>query len=458
MSFEQDLVDFRAAHPDVASAEIFMVDLNARIRGKIVPIDALDKLAAGAMKLPSSTPALDFFSEDVVGGGLAIETGDPDGVVDPVPGSLSLMPWADKPTAQVQVTIRMPDGSPADVDPRTILATVVDRARSMGLTPDGALEQEFFLIDAQAIAPPVDPQTGARLSGGQVYDLDIARAFQPVLDGIIDSVTAFGGLAETIVPEFATGQFEVNLTHQPDLLRAADEAMWLRRAIRGTARAHGYDASFMAKPWAFTIASGLHLHLSLLDADGANIFAGDGPAASIYPGEGPGLSPALHHAVAGMVSHMADAMLIFAPHLNAYRRLVPGALAPVEASWAIDNRGAAIRVPETHGPGARIEHRVAAADANPYLVSAAILSAILDGIETEAPPPPALTGEIRPGMADPLPVEWLAATERFETSEFIARALGSRFRHVFATMKRQEHATLQTRVTDVEHDVYLRKS
>lgn len=447
MSFEQELAAFRAAHPEVATVEIFVVDLNARVRGKIVPIGALDKLAAGGMKLPSSTPALDFFSEDVAGGGLAIETGDPDGVIDPVPGSLCRMPWAAAPTAQVQVTIRMPDGGQADFDPRNMLAEQVARAREMGLTPDAALEQEFFLIDAHQNAPPIDPQTRQRLSGGQVYDLDIARAFQPVLDDMIDAIDTFGGIAETIVPEFATGQFEINLTHQPDLLRAADEAMWLRRAIRGTARAHGFDASFMSRPWSDTIGSGLHLHLSLLDADGANIFDGGSRA-----------NAALGHAIAGMVAHMPDSMLIFAPHLNAYRRLVPGSLAPVEANWSIDNRGAAIRVPETGGPGARIEHRVAGADANPYLVSAAILAAVLDGIDSETQPPSPLSGEIRPGSGTALPTEWMAAADRFEGSDFIANRLGARFAHVFAMMKRQECATLLARVTDVEHEVYLRKS
>ena len=449
MHFAKELADFRAAHPNIRSAEMFMVDLNARVRGKIVPIEALEKLVSGGTKLPSSTPALDFFSEDVVGGGLAIETGDPDGIVDPVPGSLCLMPWAAKPTAQVQVTIRMPDGTPADFDPRNILMNVVARAKDMGFTADGALEQEFFLIDAGEAAPPVDPQTRARLKGGQVYDLDIARAFLPVLDGITEAVAAFGGEAETIVPEFATGQFEVNLVHQPDLVRAADETMWLRRAIRGTARACGYDASFMPRPWSDTIGSGLHLHLSLLDADGTNVFSGDGPNRT---------SPALGHAVAGMISHMQDSMLVFAPHGNAYRRLVPGALAPVEANWAIDNRGASIRVPETTGPGARIEHRVAASDANPYLVSAAILAAILDGIEAEAPPPAPLSGEIQPGMAPKLPREWMAAADRLADSAFVRQWMGPRFAHLYPTMKRQEYATLLTRVTDVEHEVYLRKS
>jgi len=449
MSFADDLAAFRAAHPEVETAEVFMVDLNARIRGKIVPIAALDKLADGAMKLPTSTPGLDFFSYDAEGSGLAVETGDPDGVCDPVPGSLSAMPWAPVPTAQVQVTIRTPEGAVAAFDPRNVLAAVAARAAARGLTPDMALEQEFFLIDATATAPPIDPQTGRRLTGGQVYDLDIARAFQPVLDGIVAAVAAFGGVAETVVPEFATGQFEINLAHRADGLRAADEAMWLRRAIRGVARAKGYDASFMARPWAFTIGSGLHLHLSLRDGEGRNVFATGSPGA---PNE------AMRHAVAGMVAHMADAMLVFAPHLNAYRRLVPGALAPVEASWALDNRGAAIRVPEAAGPGARIEHRVAAADANPYLVAAAVLAAALDGIEAGAEPPAPLAGEITMGQAAALPRDWLSATERFGASDAIAAQLGTPVRHVFTAMKRQEHRTLLDRVSDIEHEVYLRRS
>lgn len=448
MSFADELAAFRAAHPDTGHAEVFCVDLNGVSRGKLVQIAALEKLDAGGMKLPSSTAGLDLFGDDVYEAGLAIQTGDPDGVVRPVPGSLGPMLWADPahPAAQVQVVPNMPDGSLAAFDPRNVLAQVTERWAEAGLTPVLALEQEFFLIDAEAPLPPRNPVTGERLATGQVYDLDITRAFAPLLHAIQDASSALGAEVETLISEFGYGQFEVNLSHGPDPVQAADRMIALRRAIRGTARQHGYDATFMAKPWGNTVGSGLHMHLSALDADGRNIFDdADGPNAR------------MRHAIAGCLTHMADEMLIFAPNMNSYRRFVPGFLAPVEALWAVDHRGTGVRVPEATGPAARIEHRVAGGDANPYLVTAAVLAAALAGLEAAEEPPEPVSGELVPGLGGALPLTWQAAEARFAGSDFIRDWLGEPLRHVFGALKRQESTKLLKRITDVEIETYLRR-
>ena len=149
--------------------------------------------------------------------------------------------------------------------------------------------------------------------------------------------------------------------------------------------------------------------------------------------------------------------MIFAPHLNSYRRMVPGVFVPIEAHWAFDNRGSALRLPEVTGPGARIEHRVAGSDANPYLVTAAVLAAALAGIDEALEPPPPLDGRIVPGQGDPLPLSWSAAEARFSRSDFVARWLGEPFRHVFGAQKRQERAHMLRLVTDREYEVYLRR-
>jgi glutamine synthetase len=221
----------------------------------------------------------------------------------------------------------------------------------------------------------------------------------------------------------------------------------LKRAIRGTARAAGMDATFMPKPYGDKVGSGLHLHLSLQDEAGRNLFDSE-----------PGAPNArMRHAMAGMLRHMGDCQLIFAPHLNSYRRMVPGSFVPVEAHWAFDNRGSALRLPEISGPGARVEHRVAGSDANPYLVTAAILAAALAGIDQAAEPPPPLDGQIVPGRGDPLPLSWAAAERRFSRSDFVARWLGEQFRHVYGAQKRQEREHMLRLVTDREYEVYLRR-
>lgn len=449
MDFQQELDAFRAAHPDVTQAELFVVDLNSCARGKLVPLAALDKLAKGGMKLPASTPALSIFSDDVYETGLATQTGDPDGVLDPVPGTLGRMLWVDAPpTAQVQVTIRKPDGSVAAFDPRNVLARVAARAGEAGLVPVAALEQEFYVIDLACDLPALNPVTGQRLAGGQVYNLDIGRAFAPFLNDLAAAARALGAETEGMIAEFGHGQFEVNLTHGPDILAACDQLVALRRAARGVARRHGFDVTFVAKPWPDTTGSGMHMHLSLQDGQGRNIFADGAPGAP---------NTAMRHAVAGMVAHMAETMLVHAPHATSYRRLVPGNLAPVEALWAIDHRDAAVRIPETVGSGARIEHRMAGADANPYLVAAAILAAALAGLEASAEPPAAVSGEITPGMGEPLPLEWGQAEALFARSDFVADWLGADLRHVFSAVKRLERRTLQPRITDIEREVYLRQ-
>ena len=448
MDFAQELAAFRAAHPDVTQAEVFVVDLNSTVRGKLVPIEALEKLAKGSMKMPMSTPALDILSDDVYEAGLAVQTGDPDGVLDPVARTLGPMLWAENPTAQVQVTIRRDDGTQAGFDARNVLARVAARVEEAGFTPVTALEQEFYLLDLKEDLPPVNPVTGQRLSGGQVYNLDIGRAFTPLLNDMADAARALGAETETMITEFGYGQFEVNLIHGPDPLAACDQLVALRRAVRGVARAHGLDATFVAKPWPDTTGSGLHIHMSLEDADGHNIFADGDPGAPNAP---------MRHAIAGWLGHMAASMLIFAPHSASYRRLVPGILAPVEALWAMDHRGASVRVPEATGAGARIEHRTAAGDANPYLVSAAVLAAAMAGLEAGAEPPAPVSGEITAGMGGMLPLEWGQAEALFAHSDFIADWLGEEFRDVFAAMKRQERAVLQPRMTDVEREVYLRR-
>lgn len=447
MQFLEELRTFTTAHPKVGHSEVFCVDLNGVCRGKLVPISALKKLAAGAMKLPSSTAGLDLFGDDVYEAGLAIQTGDPDGPVVAVPGSLGPMHWADPvhPTAQVQVVPCLPNGADAPYDPRNVLARMTEQVAERGLTAVLALEQEFFLIDPSDPLPPLDPVSGRRLSGGQVYNLDITRAFAPILHGISEAARALGATADTMITEFGHGQFEVNLAHGPDPLTAADQTIALRRAIRGVARQHGLDATFMAKPWGDAVGSGLHLHLSLLNRQRQNLFSG---------GSEP--NAPLRHAIAGCLAHMADAMLIFAPHLNSYRRLVSGYLAPVEALWALDHRGTAIRVPEVSGSGARIEHRVAGSDANPYLVTAAILASVLAGLDAGNEPAPPVAGEIARGMGPGLPLNWQTAEQAFSASTFIEEWLGKDVQHVFGSQKRQEYAKMLERVTDVEQDVYLR--
>ena len=447
MSFAEDLAALRAAHPGIEAADAFITDLNGIARGKRMPADHLDKLAAGSVKMPVSTLGLDVFGADVPENAIAIERGDPDGALCPVPGSLAPMLWAARPVAQVACTMLQPDASPCPYDPRQALARVAERAADRELTPVMALELEFYLIDPERPAPPVNPVAGGRVSAGrdQMYEMSVIECFDAVISDITRAAQALGAPAETAICEFGAGQFEMNLAHVADPLAAADHMVWMKRAIRGTARAHGMDASFMPKPYGGVSGSGQHIHLSLLDAQGRNIFASG-------PGEG---TPA-RHALAGLIATMAEAMLIFAPHANSYRRFVPGSYAPIVAAWGLDNRGTALRLPEARGRGARIEHRVAGADANPYLLAASVLAGALAGLDAGGEPPAPVAAEAGQGDGARLPLTWDEAIRAFEQSAFVADWLGPELARIFAGIKRQERATLLARVPDTEYDAYLR--
>ncbi len=204
----------------------------------------------------------------------------------------------------------------------------------------------------------------------------------------------------------------------------------------------------MAKPFAEAVGNGMHIHFSLLDSSGNNVFDNGTP-------EG---SELLHHAVAGCLETLAESVAILAPNINSYRRLVPGCYAPTAPTWGYENRTTALRIPAGEGHAMRIEHRVAGADANVYLTVAAILAGALYGIENKLLPPAVTTGDAAelelPG-AQQLPRFWGDALQRFEQSEFIADYLGEAFQTVYAQSKRSEKAEFDSRVTLLEYDAYL---
>ncbi|MEM8819554.1 MAG: glutamine synthetase family protein [Pseudomonadota bacterium] len=446
---EAAIATFRAEHPEIGVAEVFVTDLSGINRGKLVPVEMLSKLAKGTMRLPISCLALDIFSSDVPETGLAIERGDPDGSMIPIPGTIAEVLWADRPTMQIQCMLSEESGSAISAyDPRGVLARVAQLAAGMGLRPVIALELEFYLVDPETACPPKNPQAGGRLGRSQVYDMDVMRAFEPVLADIAEAARALGAPAETVICEFGPGPFEMNLAHCEDALTACDHMIALKRATRGVARRHGLDASFMAKPYGDSAGSGQHIHLSLLDVEGRNIFGA--------PDADGGPNAPLHHAVAGVLDSMGDTFLLHAPHLNSYRRFMPGSYAPMTAAWGLDNRGVAVRVPAHEGPAARLEARMAGADANPYLLAASVLAGALAGIEAGTEPPAPLAAEALAGEGTALPLSWAMAEQRFATSDFAKAWLGEDLVHTYAAMKRQERATLMARVPDIEYDAYLR--
>ena len=235
------------------------------------------------------------------------------------------------------------------------------------------------------------------------------------------------------------------MKHHDDPVSAARQVLQMRRLIKGVAAKHQRIATFMPKPFPGESGNGMHLHLNLIDRNGQNVFD-DGSDTG---------SELLSFAIAGLLKHMRDSTLIFAPHVNSYRRFEPGVHAPTYPAWGYENRTVAIRVPTGSPKARRIEHRVAGADANPYLLMAATLAAVLEGITAKSPAPQPVTGNGYAQTVEPLPIHPHEAVEIFRHSEFIATGLSPELRRHITLTKEQELAEFRRYISAMEYQTYL---
>jgi glutamine synthetase len=415
-------------------------DLNGQMRGKRLPAEMAGKLDTGAARMPLSALNVDLWGRDIENSPLVFETGDADGILIPTGRGAVPMPWLAQDSALVPMVMQNEDGTPFLGDPRNVLENVLARYKARGWTVVAATELEFNLVDASgsSIQPPVNPLTGRTLDQQSVLSLAELDAFDAFFTDLYAGAEAMGIPAQAAISEAGLGQFEINLNHQ-DALTAADDAWLFKTLVRGLARKHGFAATFMAKPYAAEAGNGMHVHFSVVDADGNNIF-NDGTDAG---------SDLLRQAVAGCLAAMPASTLVFAPNVNSYARLVPSAHAPTGAAWGYENRTAAIRIPGGAAAARRIEHRVAGGDINPYLMLAAVLGAAMLGIEDGLEPPAPISGNAY--EIDDLPQlapDWDAAIRTFETDPLIARILPAMAIRNLAITKRQELAEFADRPAD----------
>ncbi|MGE0582875.1 MAG: glutamine synthetase family protein [Steroidobacteraceae bacterium] len=446
-----ELQRFLDAHPETRFFDVFLNDLNTVERGKRLDLDGARAAYRSGMLLPGSMFALDVLGGTVQATGLGFDDGDADRPCRPIPGTLVPVPWQQDALAQLQVTMHEPDGRPFYGDPRHVLTSMLQRVTALGLTPVVAIEYEFYFVDLERGAdglpqPPRGPLTGRREFRTQINAMTDLNEYSPVLAQIARDCHTQGVPATGALPEYGPGQYEVNLQHLPDALAACDQALRFKRIVKSVARAHGMDATFLAKPYRDMAGSGLHIHLSLLDGEGRNIFACDDPAAH---------AP-LRHAVAGLLDSMADGMAICAPGPNSFRRFRSESYVPLTPNWSINNRGAAVRIPVSDAANRRIEYRQAGADANPYLVLAWMLAGLHHGLTRRADPPPPVMGNTYAQTAgEPLPTQWATAIEQFVDSPFASEYLGERFARLYATVKRAELEAFSSYVTPLECAWYL---
>lgn len=405
------------------------VDLNGVSRGKRVPFSYGEKLGKGAVRLPFSTLNVDIWGEDIDDSPLVFESGDADGILRPTHRGPVPMPWLNNPSELHPMSLHHDDGTPFAGDPRHSLVAVLERYKTRGWQVMAATELEFYLVDdnGKTIEPARSPLTGKPMQNADILSLDTLDAFDDFFTDLYAASADMDLPAQAAISESGAGQFEVNLNHG-DALKSADDAWLFKTLVRGMARKHGMAATFMAKPFAADAGNGMHVHFSVVDAEGQNIFNDGGLDGT----------PALHHAIAGCIKAMPASMLIFAPHANSYARMVSGAHAPTGISWAHENRTAAIRIPGGAPAARRIEHRVAGGDINPYLMLAVVLGAALTGIEDGQMPPAPITGNAYDQDLPQLPTDWADAIDLFGTSEIMTRILPADLIRNMVLTKRQE--------------------
>lgn len=455
-AFKADISEaeiFLEAHPEVQFFEVFFTNMSGVPRGKRLRRHEILPVYKQGRFLPVSILVVDISGADVPETGLVWAEGDADRVAWPVPGGIVKAPWLGDDVAQVMMSLHELDGTVCTLDPRAVLQRVLDRFAVDGLTPVVACELEYYLADGKrgkegklTLAPSMI--TGEVPKSTQVYGLNEIEDAAPFLRALWQVCDVQNIPLEGVISECAPGQLELTLTHKPDALRAADDAICYKRAAKGVARKHGLAATFMAKPWTEQAGSGLHIHVSVNDSSGHNVMASENV-------EG---TPFLRHAIGGMAQLLGESMAIFAPNANSYRRFRANSYAPVAPTWGVNNRTVALRVPAGLPHSRHIEHRVAGADANPYLALATVLAGVHYGIINKIDPGAPVVGdgyEAAAAMDVRLPTNWFSAVDAFAQSKILKEYLGADFVKQYTIVKRAEQDNFFATVPVLDYDWYL---
>jgi len=424
-NFLEEVKDYLTKYPNTQHIDIYLNDINGAIRGKRISVESLFSLNQGCY-FPLSVYSMDMHGRVLEHDQHDGSSDEPDRLCLPVKGTLR--PCARDPQhhAQLLLTMMNPDSSSCILEPRTILENVLSKLHQKGLYPVVAAEIEFYLTSNH---------TSDEGSSG-CFQLDASSRHTRFIDDI-EALAHEQYLPLTgIVAEAEANQFELNLRHSDKVVEACENVLAIKRMTRLVAEKHGYNANFMAKPFAHLAGSGLHFHISLCNSRGDNIFRS--------PSEKPNCI--MRRCLAGMLSLMPASIAIVAPNVNSYRRLRKSLDEPLFGSWGYNNRSAALRIPCSDDNNRRIEYRLAGADANPYLVMATILTGMLYGLEKshEHSLPPACA------ESSDIPLFQQLAIENFRQCDYLTTSLGKEFSQIWISCKTSELANFESMVTPAE--------
>lgn len=446
----EELERYLSAHPDTTHLDVLVIDLCGNAIGKRVPRPGMAAVFDKGTPVCGAMQLVDVLGNTADPMGHGFSDGDPDHYARPLPGTLAPIPWHAVNRAQVLCEFaHAVSGEPLWYEPRRVLRRVVERFGALGLGVRLAVELEFYLLDIarDEVGAPLaarSPRSGIREGAGRVLSLDKLDEFRDVLDAIESACAAQGIPTTTMISEYGGGQFEINLAHVDDPLAAADHAALLRRAVQGVSRARGFDATFMSKPFPDQSGNGLHVHVSVFDEDG-----------NIFDSARPDGDTRLGHAVAGLRETMGEAMALFAPNVNVYRRFKPDEFVPVTRDWGENNRSVAFRIPASDGANRRIEHRVAGAEANPYLVIAAVLAGLHRGLSSRRGATEKFVGNAGSSVDETLPLTLWSALDALRGATVLEDYFGREYLDIYATVKQAEFEAFMAEIHPREYAWYL---
>ncbi|QOL51923.1 glutamine synthetase family protein [Massilia litorea] len=433
----------------VTEIECLVPDLTGVARGKILP--RIKFTEERGMRLPEAVLGMTVTGNSPIGDDAydrAISSTDRDMILKADPTTITMVPWAVDPTAQVIHDCYFADGSLVDFAPRSVLRRVLKLYAEKGWTPLVAPELEFYLtaknIDPDLpLAAPIG-RSGRAETSRQVYSIDAVNEFDPLFEDIYDYCDLMNLDVDTLIHEIGAGQMEINFQHG-DPLGLADKVFYFKRTLREAALKHDMYATFMAKPMAGEPGSAMHVHQSVVDAKtGRNIFSdADGNASKLF-----------YQYIGGLQRYMPSAMAIVAPYVNSYRRIVRHTAAPINLQWGIDNRTVGFRVPVSGAQDRRIENRIIGADANPYLALAVTLACGYLGMVDALEPTPIVEGSAYK-MPVELPQGLPEALQHVRGEARLREVLGDRFIDVYSAIKELEHQEFMTVISPWEREHLL---
>ena len=434
----------------IAEVECLVPDINGVLRGKVLPAaKLLQSLKDGSLRLPSSVFQVTV-TGDYAGSADDPESfSDPDMVLRPDAATARVAPGLNTPTAFVFADALHADGSPWTVSPRHVLARILALSAGRGWRPVIAPELEFYLTamntDPDLPLTPPAGRSGRAETAPQPYGLEAVTEYEDIIDAIYEHSEIAGLVIDTMIHESGTAQLEINFLHG-DPISLCDQVLVFKRIVRQVALAHGLYATFMAKPMEHQPGSAMHLHISVEDGAGENLFA-------IADGSD---SPMFAHFIGGLQAYLPSVVPLFAPNVNSFRRMRPSHSAPINVQWGRDNRSCGLRLPISDRQNRRIENRLPGADANPYLAMGAALICGWLGIEQGLEPSPPETGNAYLRQRT-LPQTLEEGMERLAACAPVREILGEAFFRAFVSIKEAELEAWRGVISSWERDHLLLK-